>query len=49
MNELERDYEYKYMYQYIRNTNYNAYIDKYFPYDDCQFIKEQVGHLTPPK
>jgi predicted unusual protein kinase regulating ubiquinone biosynthesis (AarF/ABC1/UbiB family) len=49
LNTLERDYEYNYMYKYIRNTNYSAYIDKYFPYDDCQLIKEQFGHLKPPK
>lgn len=46
---LEHEYEYKYMKEYLRNTNYSAYIDKYFPYDDCQIIKEQLGHLTPPK
>ena len=49
LNTLERDYEYKYMYQYLRNTNYSAYMDKYFPYDDCQLVKELLGHLTPPK
>jgi hypothetical protein len=47
--ELEHEYEYKYMYQYLRNTNYSAYINKYFPYDDCQFVKESIGHLIPPK
>ncbi len=46
---LEREYEYKYMNEYLRNTNYKAYMDKYLPYDDCRIIKEQLGHLTPPK
>lgn len=46
---LEHEYEYKYMKEYLRNTNYSAYIDKYFPYDDCQIIKEKLGHLSPPK
>jgi len=31
---LEHEYEYKYMREYLQNTNYNAYMDKYFPYDD---------------
>ena len=47
--EIETDTEYQYMHNYIRENNFDTFMDKYFPYDDLQILKTRFGDLTPTK
>ncbi len=44
LNILEKDSEYRYMYDDFRKSTNKYYYDKYFPFDDIQILVKNIGH-----
>ena len=46
--DVEKQHEYKYMYNDLRKYENSYYYDKYFPYDDVKILKDTLGHIIIP-
>ena len=45
---IEKQPEYKYMWNDLRKYQNSYYYDKYFPYDDVKLLKDTLGHIIIP-
>jgi predicted unusual protein kinase regulating ubiquinone biosynthesis (AarF/ABC1/UbiB family) len=46
--DIEKQPEYKYMYNDLRKYPNSYYYDKYYPYDDVKILKDKLGHIIIP-
>jgi predicted unusual protein kinase regulating ubiquinone biosynthesis (AarF/ABC1/UbiB family) len=46
--DIEKQPEYKYMYNDLRKYENSYYYDKYYPYDDVKIVKDTLGHIIIP-